>query len=253
MVNVSKSKTKSKTKQDANQEMAQEMAQDMAMRKGQFEVASLLRTEIHENRLRHLDRLPSERILAMQHNVARGTIRGALNTLMAEGLVEKRRGSGTYITYQPTSANADPISNARPLELIDVRFAIEPHICRLCVLNAGAEDFDQLEYLLGEMEASLNDPVRFSQFDTRFHAQLAETTRNQLLVWIIGQINAVRNNEEWLSMRKLTLSPQMIQSYNIGHRRVFEAIQARDADLAAREMREHLQSARLSVTSAMDT
>jgi GntR family uxuAB operon transcriptional repressor len=54
-------------------------------------------------------------------------------------------------------------------------------------------------------------------------------------------------------MRKLTLSPQMIQSYNTGHRRVFEAIQARDADLAAREMREHLQSARLSVTSAMDT
>jgi len=223
-----------------------------SQRIGQFEVASLLRNEIHEYRLKHLDRLPSERDLATQHNVARGTIRGALRTLAREGLVEKRRGSGTYITYQPEMASSDPIRDARPLELIDVRFAIEPHICRLCVLNAGSEDFEQLEELLGEMESSVNDPVRFSQYDTRFHARLALTTRNQLLVWIIEQINAVRNNSEWLSMLKLTLDSQMIRDYNATHRAIFEAIRDRDADKAARLMRDHLQRARLSILRAMD-
>ncbi len=222
-------------------------------RKGQFEVASMLRNEIHECRLKHLDRLPSERELAIQHNVARGTIRGALRTLTREGLVEKRRGSGTYITYQPEMTGSDPIRDARPLELIDVRFAIEPHICRLCVLNAGADDFEQMEALLAEMEASLDDPERFSKCDTLFHARLAETTRNQLLVWIIQQINAVRNNSEWLSMLSLTLNQEMIRDYNIAHRALVEAIRARDADLAARLMRDHLQSARLSITTAMDT
>jgi DNA-binding FadR family transcriptional regulator len=224
-----------------------------SQRKGQFEVASLLRDEIHNCRLKHLDRLPSERDLANLHNVARGTIRGVLRRLAREGLVEKRRGSGTYITYQPQVSNTDPIRDARPLELIDVRFAIEPHICRLCVLNAGTEDFDQLEHLLQEMQTCVDNPERFSKFDTDFHARLAKTTRNQLLIWIIEQINAVRNNSEWLNLLKLTLDRQMIQDYNLAHRAVVDAIKARDADLAARLMRDHLQSARLSILRAMDT
>ena len=36
---------------------------------------------------------------------------------------------------------------------------------------------------------------------TRSFMPAAETTRNQLLVWIIQQINAVRNNSEWQSIK----------------------------------------------------
>ena len=150
---------------------------------------------------------------------------------------------------------------ALPLDVTDndgVRAAYERIFAEhgvpdLCVLNAGTDDFEQMEALLADMEASLDDPKRFSEFDTQFHARLAETTRNQLLVWIIQQINAVRNNSEWLSMLSLTLDQDMIRDYNIAHRALVDAIRARDADLAARLMRDHLQSARLSITTAMDT
>ena len=47
------------------------------------------------------DRLPSERELSLRWGVARMTIRHATDALVAEGLVERRHGSGTYVVPQP--------------------------------------------------------------------------------------------------------------------------------------------------------
>jgi GntR family transcriptional regulator len=47
------------------------------------------------------DRLPSERELALRWGVARMTVRHATDALVAEGLVERRHGSGTYVLAQP--------------------------------------------------------------------------------------------------------------------------------------------------------
>lgn len=47
------------------------------------------------------DRLPSERQLSQRWGAARMTIRRATDGLIAEGLVERRHGSGTYVTPQP--------------------------------------------------------------------------------------------------------------------------------------------------------
>ncbi len=47
------------------------------------------------------DRLPSERDLSARWGVARMTIRAATDALVAEGLVERRHGSGTYVVPRP--------------------------------------------------------------------------------------------------------------------------------------------------------
>jgi GntR family transcriptional regulator len=47
------------------------------------------------------DRLPSERTLSERWGVARMTVRSATDALVAEGLVERRHGSGTYVLPQP--------------------------------------------------------------------------------------------------------------------------------------------------------
>jgi GntR family transcriptional regulator len=47
------------------------------------------------------DRLPSERELSLRWGVARMTVRHATEALVAEGLVERRHGSGTYVLPQP--------------------------------------------------------------------------------------------------------------------------------------------------------
>ena len=221
--------------------------------RGSAEIAGLLRQDIRQGNLISQERLPAERILAETYAVARGTVREALNQLANDGLVETRRGSGTYVLANDTDSTNPVVANATPLELIDTRFALEPHICRLAVLNARKQDLEKAEELLMQMENCLEEPARFSFFDTSFHTLLAETTGNRLLIWIVAQINGVRNQDQWARMRQLTLNETTIAEYNAHHREVFEAIRNREPERAATIMKQHLEAARLSLTRAAST
>ncbi len=220
---------------------------------GAVDIATVLRREIAKGGYQKHDRLPSSRRLAETYGVARNTLREALRHLEREGLLETRPGSGTYVRYQPDNSTVPVIESANPLELIDARFALEPHICRLGVLHGRREHFQTLEALCESMEQSVDDPLAFAESDTEFHRVLASATRNNLLIWIIGQINAVRSMDEWMRMRHLTLGPQIIAQYNVQHRLILEAIRAREPERAANRMKEHLETARLSLTRAADT
>lgn len=222
-------------------------------RVGSAEIASMIRRDIRTGELSAKERLPPERVLAEQYGVARGTVREALNKLSEESLVEIRAGSGTYVIFDSTESGDNIILGARPLELIDARFALEPHICRLAVLHASQNNLDELESLLLTMESNLNDPAAFSSADTAFHSLLAETTNNNLLIWIVSQINSVRSQKEWSNMRRIILNPDTIGLYNQQHRAILEAIRLRDPESAADAMKVHLESARTSLNRSAAT
>lgn len=57
-----------------------------------------LRGEISERRLRPGDRLPTENAIAERYGVNRHTARQAIAALAQDGLIESRRGSGTFVT-----------------------------------------------------------------------------------------------------------------------------------------------------------
>ncbi len=229
------------------------MVKKSERRLGTTEIAGILRREISQGILIAKERLPSERSLADTYGVARGTVRQALNLLARESLVEIRRSSGAYVTFNDVEIRNPVIENARPLELIDTRFALEPHICRLAVLHASQQDLDQAEELLAKMDASTTDPNAFSIADNAFHTLLVETTGNRLLIWIVSQINSVRNQEQWSRMRLLTLNASTISQYNVQHRHILNAIRAREPERAAVHMKQHLETARLSLTRGAST
>ncbi|MGI9483179.1 MAG: FadR/GntR family transcriptional regulator [Hyphomicrobiales bacterium] len=220
---------------------------------GSADIAGILRREISKGALASKDRLPAERLMAEEYGVARGTVREALNQLADDGLVEIRRGSGTYVTGTKQEQMNPAIANASPIELIDTRFALEPHICRLAVLHARQQDLERAEDLIAQMEESTTDAAKFSKLDMAFHMLLAESTRNQLLIWIVSQINSVRNQDQWLRMRRLTLNSATISQYNNQHRQILNAIRTREPERAATLMKEHLEAARLSLTRAVET
>ena len=228
-------------------------APTMKMKMGSAEIASALRREILQGEMAQHDRLPAERLLAETYGVSRGTVREALNRLSREGLLEIRAGSGAYITYSPEIIQDSPSDSARSLELIDTRFALEPHICRLAVLHARRSDFDLFDSLLATMERSAEDPATFAEADSEFHAALAKSTGNSLLIWIVTQMSNVRGHSEWTRMRALTLNPKIISLYNTQHRKIVAAIKSREPERAANAMKEHLETARLSLTRAAAT
>jgi GntR family transcriptional regulator len=64
-------------------------------------VAAVLREEIAAGEYRRGDQLPTEEMLGQRFNVSRITVRGALDLLVAEGLLRRERGRGTFITEAP--------------------------------------------------------------------------------------------------------------------------------------------------------
>ena len=222
-------------------------------KRGSAEVATEMRQAIETGQYRRFERLPASRDLAEDFGIARNTLRDALYQLEREGLVETRPGSGTYVTAAEHAGVPAVVGEATPLELIDARFALEPHICRLFVLHGRREDIDALEQLCEKMERAVTNPTAFSEADTAFHKALAMATRNSLLIWLIKQINTVRSLEEWNRMRNLTLDQTVIETYNAQHREILDAIRDREPERAAAKMKQHLEAARLSLTRAAET
>ena len=216
------------------------------------DVATELRQAIEAGDFQRFERLPPSRTLAQEFGVARNTLRDALFQLEKEGLLETRAGSGTYITAPKPEAVPSAVEEATPLELIDARFALEPHICRLCVLHGRREDFETLEALCTRMEEAESEPAVFAEADTHFHRALVSATRNNLLIWLISQINTVRSLDEWTRMRHLTLDERIIRQYNAQHREILNALRSREPERAAVKMKEHLETARMSLMRAAE-
>lgn len=207
-------------------------------------IAARIRRSIIDGEYAYRDRLPSERTLAEQFGAARGTVRAALQQLEETNMVSRRTGSGTFVRYRGHVDREDVASLTSPLELIDVRLAVEPSIVRLAVVHANSHDLQRMAEFLEELEATNQDPDRFSRADEAFHLCLAESTRNPLMLWLYRHINDIRGHSQWSARKDKILTPERIREYNVQHRALFSAISSRDIELAERVMTAHLSKAR---------
>lgn len=207
-------------------------------------IAIKLRSAIIEGSFTYRERMPSERELAKQFAVARGTIRSALRQLEQMNLVARRAGSGSFVCYRGYADHEDITELTSPLELIDVRIAFEPAIARLAVVNANAQDIERMEETLIRLEKGGADPETFSTHDESFHMSLAEGARNPLMLWLYRHINEVRGHAQWAARKDKVLTPPKIKQYNQQHRKLFTAISRRDVDEAEKAVREHLETAK---------
>ena len=214
-----------------------------AERRGAQWVAERLRKAIAGGAYEYGRRLPAERQIADAFSVSRGTVREALKLLHQDGVVERRVRIGTFVaTGGQTEEDVAEITS--PLELMEVRLAVEPQIVRLVVLNAKPRDMARLGQALHELERCAGDRQAFSEWDQRFHLAMAEATHNPLMVQIYRQINHVRGHAQWQAIKDKVLTPERVRSYNREHRALFEAIRTRNAEAALAIVSAHLQSAR---------
>ena len=211
--------------------------------RGAGRIEAALRRAIVEGRYAYGTRLPAERELAQSFGASRTTVRRALDTLAAARLVTRRVGSGTFVSHLPDPAADDIAEITNPLELVEVRFGVEPHMVRLAVRNATARDLDRLGEALSWLERPGADAADFTRHDQQFHQLLAECTHNPLLIWIYHRINEVRGQAQWRAMRDQILNPARIAEYNRQHRALYQAIRSRDGDSAVGIVTDHLEKA----------
>lgn len=215
-------------------------------------ITRVLRRAILNREYMYNDQLPAERALAAEFRASRGTVREALRRLEEIGLVLRRPGSGTYVRYRPPVGGDDVAVMTSPIELLEVRLAVEPNITRLAVSNATTKDLQRLEQTLVSLEASGSDPSAFSKHDEEFHLEVAECTRNPLMISIYRQINDVREHAQWDARKDKILTPERIAAYNRQHRALFDMLVRRDATAAVEMITDHLLSARSDMLGSMN-
>ncbi len=152
----------------------------------------------------HGQQLPTERQLAENFVASRTTVRKALAVLETQKLVQRRPGSGTYVSFQTTAGENGIAERTSPLQLIEVRAVIEPQMARLAVLHASQVDLDKLQALVNDLKAAEKDDdgERYSMVDEQFHLAIASATSNPLMVWLYEQINVIRTHSLWAEMRQ---------------------------------------------------
>ena len=111
---------------------------------------------------------------------------------------------------------------------------------RLAVANASSRDLDELHDALRQCEECDSDAEKFARADTAFHMALANCSRNKLMYWLYERISEVRHHSQWRKMKSKLLTAERIDYYNGQHRRLYEAIAARDTISAVQLIKDHL-------------
>lgn len=91
-----------------------------------LELADALRADLKEQRLRPGDALPTEAQLTERFAVSRFTVREALRQLASEGLIRRKRGSGTVVASVPALRQQLPDTGALLQYAAHSRFDISP-------------------------------------------------------------------------------------------------------------------------------
>ncbi len=204
------------------------------------QVQELLLTYILETPCRIGEKLPNEFELAERFGVGRSTIREAVKNLASRGVLEVRRGSGTYVV-STTPADQDPLGLqgvedklALALDLAEVRLLLEPGIAEMAARNAGREQILKLEQICDQVERRILDGENYVEADIAFHTCIAECSGNLVVGQLVPIIDTAVMMFVNVTHRKLT------QETIMTHRAVTEAIAEHDPIGAKTAMMMHL-------------
>jgi GntR family transcriptional repressor for pyruvate dehydrogenase complex len=206
------------------------------------EVADRIRTLILDGTFAQGQPLPSERVLTEQFGVSRGSIRDALRMLETIGLIETQHGRGTFPRELTVDRLVAPLASMMAFqsdlqdELLDVRRMFEPAVARVAAQRATEKDFDDLQRILDAQRKKLKKGQSAIVEDTEFHAALARSTGNRVVVSLMATLNDLLVESRTQSLKQKGRPAKSIE----GHEMVVAALRRRDPDAAAQAMSNHI-------------
>ena len=151
------------------------------------QVRSQIEARIRSGELSPGTQVPSERALSVQFQVARTSVREAMQALVTMGLVV-RRGNRSYVTERlPDLVVAADERKAFVRELFETRRVLELPIVELAAIRASDEDRAEIDALASEFDQELS-LTEFRRLDRMFHTRVAAAAANPLLGEVYGKV-----------------------------------------------------------------
>jgi DNA-binding FadR family transcriptional regulator len=207
--------------------------------------ASLLRGEFKAG-----DQLPSERTLGETFGVSRVSVREALRSLEALGMVEVRHGRGCFVVDGLENSSAlfrrwIGLHSEELLDLLNVHKALDGLAAAEAAAHCTSEIVQTLEEICAEFDrlvAAEEEPSRLeriSELDIRFHETIAQASSSPLIEQLVGELN------RYLVDSRIAFAMRSRPAGSASeHRAILRAIAAGDAAAAQAAMTEHVETVR---------
>jgi len=216
------------------------------------QVMQQIEERILDGRLKAGDRLPSERDLAASLGVSRPSLREALRVLEALGIVDIRPGGGPEGGAVLVGTPGPGFVNLLKLQLalghfhandvLEGRIALEQWSCSEAAYRSDEADHIELSALLDEMEDPSISTREFNRLDAAFHVRIAESTGNALIAHLMGSLRTAINRQMIDAYAALDDWRETAKTVRHEHRDILDAIEKKDAALAAQRVRDHITS-----------
>ena len=206
------------------------------------EVTGKLRNMIQSGEWPLQQRIPSETELMARLGVSRGTLREAVKALAHSGMLEVRRGDGTYVraTSEMSGAARRLYRDHTEVHILEVRVGLDTQAARLAAKNATPDDVKALRALLSKREAAWNagDYPAWARADWGFHERVAQASGNPLLHELYISFGEVFHTD----LLRQQDRPGFDGLPHEGHGALVDALEAHDIEAAVASVNKNLNS-----------
>ncbi|AVF36931.1 transcriptional regulator ExuR [Rahnella sikkimica] len=191
------------------------------------------------------EKLPAERLISDEMDVSRTVVREAIIMLEVEGYVEVRKGSGIHVMsnqqrHLVVPDNGIEFGTAGPFELLQARQLIESNIAEFAATQVTKQDIMRLMEI--QEHARQEDRFRDSEWDLKFHVQVAQATQNSALSTIVEKMWSQRlHNPYWRKLHE-HIDEKSIESWCEDHDLILKALIRRDPHASKLAMWQHLEN-----------
>jgi DNA-binding FadR family transcriptional regulator len=207
-------------------------------------IAQSLRERIERGEWADGSRIPPERELAAQFGVARNTIRRAIGLLGDSIAITREVGRGTFVEATDGRGLADVVvrmEGASPADMMEIRQLLEPAAAAFAATNASAAELGKVAEAHRHAAAATALPD-FERWDAELHHRVFACSRNELLREIHNVLRILRNQVQWLEMKRRSFSEARRRQYCREHEMLVDALIRRDPEGARTAMQVHLRS-----------
>jgi DNA-binding FadR family transcriptional regulator len=189
-------------------------------------------------------KLGSERAMAEALNVKRHQLRRALQALRAHGELAPAEAKRKPLLGH----NGENLVRAtNPMEVIEMRIAIEPFLARLAALRASPFEIAAIEH--AATTAAGDDS---GAADLKFHKLIAAGSGNKLAASLYDLLRRIARDARLRLNGSQPACPKRVQQRDAEHRAIAQAIVARDPEAAEHAMRLHLAAVQRIITGRLN-
>ena len=205
------------------------------------QAAELLLSRIRGGEWKVGDKLPGETTLAPALGVGRSTVREAIRQLAGQGVLASRQGAGVFVTALDIPENWDAVlRRADIVAVIEARIAIEVEASALAAERRTPEELEDLRRALTDRAHHRVDVEKHVDTDMAFHRGILRAAHSPSLLELFTHF-APRNRRAMVDMLR-DRGDHGDDADQATHERIYDAIDSRDAGLAATLTRTHLNT-----------